>query len=80
MDWAKYALLSRVLLIPPNCFCSFFLISYYTLALLQSLLFKVHHGQQKEPDASPAVALLNIAPSEMCWKGCLSPSAASPGF
>lgn len=76
MGQAKSVQITRLLLIPYNCFCSFLLNSCYTLALLQSLLFKVQHGQQKEPDRrfwSPAVTLLNIAPSEMCWKGCLYP-------
>lgn len=50
MGRAKSVQITRLLLIPHNCFCSFFLNSCYTSSLLQSLLFKVQHGQQKEPD------------------------------
>lgn len=50
MGQATSVQITRLLLIPHNCFCSFCLKSCYALALLQSLLFKVQHGQRKEPD------------------------------
>lgn len=50
MDQAKYAWVTRLLLIPVTASAAFSWNSCYVLALLQSLLFKVHHGQQKEPD------------------------------
>lgn len=60
MGQAKSVQITRLLLIPHNCFCSFFLNSCYTSSLLQSLLFKVQHGQQKEPDRRFKVLLLHF--------------------